>query len=130
MKSILRTSSYTQSINYDFAIFRTNEKSAFKAHQTGLRNHQDSCTKDLCDTCKFAREVSKYSWDLRNYSRYLRPFENKPKLSDKKEQKKKVSFGELEVFNKKQMGLQFNMVSFARACYFNVSMIETKLLNN
>ena len=39
VKSILKSVSYTQAVNSDLSIFRTYDKSAFNAHQTGLRNH-------------------------------------------------------------------------------------------
>ena len=79
---------------------------------------------------QFAEAVSRYTWDVRNYSRYLKETSLVvwPDQSDIKKNKKRISFGDLKITNKKEKGFELNMLSFEKACFYNVSMVETALI--
>ena len=128
LKSILKNVSYSKSMNSNLSLFRTLDKFAFHAHQKGLRNHKAICQKNLCDTCTYSTQVSTYTWDLKNYSRYLQPLVNKLQPNNLK-QKKRVKFSNSDMNNKTQKGLNLDIISLARACTYNVSLHETRLLS-
>ena len=109
-------------------MFRTADRSAFRAHQAGLKNHKENCEVSLCDICRLAGAVSKFTWDMKNYSRYLKPLDSWPKILEKNKVRKKVSFDGPEILNEKKKSFEVNMLSFSLACLFNVSLIETRLL--
>ena len=118
------------------SVFRTQDLPTFRAHQIGLKNHRAECTEKFCEICKFGAAVSKYTWDVRNYSRYLKEsslvvWQDQLDLSDQKENKqneKKISFGGSHIVNKKQKGFHLNMLSLEKACFYNTSMVETALI--
>ena len=117
-------------------MLETQDQPTFTAHQIGLKNHREECTKKLCEICKFGEAVSKYTWDARNYSRYLKEaslvvWQDQLDLSDQEENKeneKKISFSGLHIINKKQKGFHLNMLSLEKACFYNTSMVETALI--
>ena len=126
MKSILKDVSYSKFMNSNLSLFRSLEKCAFHAHQKALKNHKSICQHKLCDTCTYSTQVSNYTWDLKNYSRYLQPLVNRLQ-PDNLKQKKRVKFSDSHVDNKIQKGLNLNFLSLARACSYNVSLHETRL---
>ena len=118
------------------SVFRTQDQPTFRAHIIGLKNHRAECTEKLCEICKFGAAVANYTWDARNYSRYLKEaslvvWQDQLNISDRKESKddeKKISFSGFHIVNKKQKGFHLNMLSLEKACFYNTSMVETALI--
>ena len=91
-KSILKGHvEYTKFMNSNLNLFRTLNKSSFYAHQSALKNHRAICQDNLCDICTYIAKVADYTWDLKNYARYLTPMPNKLQPQTLK-QKKTVHF--------------------------------------
>ena len=128
VKSILKNVSYTKYMNSNLTLFRTLDKSSFYAHQKELRNHRAICQDNLCDICTYIAKVADYTWDLKNYARYLTPMANKLQPQTLK-QKKTVHFSKSDVREKIVKGLSLNVVSVECACNYNVSLSETRLLS-
>ena len=128
IKSILKNTSYSKSSNVDISLFRTSERAAFKAHQIGLKSHRESCELPLCDTCQFANNVTRFTWDAKNFSRYLKPLEIWPKLSDRSGPIKHVSFSGRISSRQKDSKLEVNILRLYQACKHNVSLSETNHL--
>ena len=82
-------------MNSNLTLFRTLNKSSFYAHQSALKNHRSICQDNLCDICTYIAKVANYTWDLKNYSRYLTPMVNKLQPETLK-QKKTVKFSNSE----------------------------------
>ena len=112
----------------DISLFRTSERAAFKAHQIGLKSHRESCELPLCDTCQFANNVTRFTWDAKNFSRYLKPLEIWPKLSDRSGTIKHVSFSGRISSRQKDSKLEVNIMRLYQACKHNVSLSETNHL--
>ena len=72
--------------------------------------------------------MENYTWDVKNYARYLVPIPNKLQPKTLK-QKKTVHFSKSTVREKLAKGLSLNIVSVELACNYNVSLIETRLLS-
>ena len=70
--------------------------------------------------------MENYTWDVKNYARYLVPMPNKLQPKTLK-QKKTVHFSKSDVREKIVKGLSLNVLSVARACNYNVSLSETRL---
>ena len=115
-------------MNSNLTLFRTLNKSSFYAHQSALKNHRAICQDNLCDICTYIAKVANYTWDLKNYARYLMPMPNKLQPQTLK-QKKTVHFSKSDVREKIVKGLSLNVVSVECACNYNVSLSETKLLS-
>ena len=126
--SILKRTFYNKSSNVDITLFRTSERAAFQAHKYGLKSHKESCELPLCDICQFADNVMKFSWDSKNFSKYLKPLEIRPKLSKNGETIKHVSFSGPTTSTKRKFGLELNMMRLYQACVHNVSLKETNHL--
>ena len=71
--------------------------------------------------------MENYTWDVKNYARYLVPLPNKRPNTLK--QKKTVHFVKSPVKEKLAKGLSLNIVSVELACTYNVSLSETGLLS-
>ena len=128
-KSILNGhGKYTKFMNSNLNLFRTLNKSSFYAHKSALKNHRDICHDNLCDICSYIAKVENYTWDVKNYARYLVPMPNKLQPKTLK-QKKKVHFHKSTVREKLAKSLRLNIVSVELACNYNVSLIETRLLS-
>ena len=93
-------------MNSNLTLFRTLDKFAFHAHQKALRNHKAICQNNLCDICTYVAKVADYTWDLKNYARYLTPMVNKLQPETLK-QKKTVKFSNSDVREKIQKGPEF-----------------------
>ena len=128
IQSILKKTSYSPSDNLDIAMFRTSDRATFAAHQVGLKGHTESCGANLCDICKFAQNVSRFTWDIKNYSRYLKPLES-TQSGPKPGPKKRISFNTETIVTKKRRGFQVNMNTLSQACFYNISLPETALIN-
>ena len=114
-------------MNSNLNLFRTLNKDSFHAHKTALMNHKDICIDNLCDICSYISQVKNYTWDVKNYARYLVPLPiDQPKTL---KQKKTVRFVKSSVKEKLPKGLSLNIVSLELACTYNVSLRETGLLS-
>ena len=114
-------------MNFNLNLLRTLNKDSFHAHKTALINHRDICMETFCDICSYLGQVKGYTWDVKNYARYLMPLQNEqPKaLKDKKT----VRFGNTFVKEKLSKGFNLNFASLELACVYNVSLKETGLLS-
>ena len=127
-KSILKGhEKYTKFMNANLNLFRTLNKASFHAHKIALTNHKDICIDKLCDICSYIDQVKNYTWDVKNYARYLVPLPNEQPKTLK--QKKTVRFVKSLVKEKLAKGLSLNIVSLELACTYNVSLRETGLLS-
>ena len=127
-KSILKGHvKYTKFMNSNLNLFRTLNKASFHAHKNALTNHKDICIDKLCDICSYIAQVKNYTWDVKNYARYLVPLPNEQPKTLK--QKKTVRFVKSPVKEKLAKGLSLNIVSLELACTYNVSRRETGLLS-
>ena len=127
-KSILKGhEKYKKIMNSNLNLFRTLNKDSFHAHKTALMNHKDNCVDNLCDICSYFGQVKSYTWDVKNYARYLVPLQNEQPKTLK--QKKIVRFVKSLVNEKLTKGLNLNIVSLELACTYNVSLKETGLLS-
>ena len=127
-KSILKGhEKYKKIINTSLNLFRTLNKDSFHAHKTALINHRDICCENFCDICSYLSKVKSYTWDLKNYARYLMPLHNEQPKALKA--KKTVRFGNTFVKEKLSKGFNLNFASLELACMYNVSLKETGLLS-
>ena len=77
MKSILKGhGKYNKIMNFNFNLLRTLNKEAFHAHKTALINHKDICVETFCDICSYLIQIKCYTWDVKNYARYIMPLHN------------------------------------------------------
>ena len=117
-----------KSSNEDITLFRTTERAAFRAHKIGLKSHKECCDLPLCEICQFAENVMRFSWDNKNFSKYLKPLEIWPKLSDRGGPIKHVTFSGPTPSTKGHVRLELNMLRLYQACFHNVSLSETNNL--
>ena len=81
----------------------------------------------FCDICAYFSRIKSYSWDVRNYARYIMPFHNdQPKAL---KANKTVRFSNTVVKEKLSKGFNVNFTSLELACVFNVSLKETSLIS-
>ena len=129
-KPIVNPTHYSSKNNFDVTNFRATDKSLFRGRHIALDIHKKICSLPLCEICNFANLVSQYSWDSKNYLRYLTPLDHLSKLPTRNMKKKKVTF-DVEVTNKTDRGqrpFNLNISTVRQACAFNVSFIVTMLL--
>ena len=119
---------YNKLSNFNVGLLRTLSKEAFHAHKKALSNHKDICTVSLCDICEYLGRINSYSYDVKNFARYIMPLCNdQPKVL---KTKKAVRFKNSVVSEKPLKGFQVNFSSLEVACMFNVSLKETCLISN
>ena len=119
---------YNKLSNFNVGLLRTLSKEAFHAHKKALSNHKDICTVSLCDICEYLGQINSYSYDVKNFARYIMPLCNdQPKVL---KTKKAVRFKNSGVSEKPLQGFQVNFTSLEVACMFNVSLKETCLISN
>ena len=76
-KSILKGhGKYKKIMNFNLNLLRTLNKDSFHAHKTALMNHSDICIETFCDICSYLGQVKSFTWDVKNYARYLMPLQN------------------------------------------------------
>ena len=114
-------------MNFNLNLLRTLNKDSFHAHKTALINHKDICIEAFCDICAYLGQIKSYSWDVRNYARYIMPLHNdQPKAL---KANKTVRFSNTVVKEKLSKGFNLNFTSLELACVYNVSLKETGLLS-
>ena len=128
MKSILKAhGKYNKIMNFNVSLLWTLSKETFHAHKTALINHKDICIEAFCDICAYLGQIKSYSWDVRNYARYIMPLHNdQPKAL---KANKTVRFSNTVVTEKLSQGFHVNFTSLELACIFNVSLKETSLIS-
>ena len=119
---------YNKLSNFNVGLLRTLSKEAFHAHKKALSNHKDICTVSLCDICEYLGRIKSYSYDVKNYARYIMPFCNDQPKAVKS--KKTVRFKNSVMTEKLSKGFRVNFTSLEWACIFNVSLKETSLISN
>ena len=129
IQSILKGhGSYNKMANFNVGLLRTLSKDAFHAHKIALTGHKDICTEVLCDICEYLGRIKNYSWDVRNFARYIIPFCNDQPKAGKS--KKTVRFKNSVMTEKLSKNFRVNFASLEWACMFNVSLKETSLISN
>ena len=113
-------------MNFNFNLLRTLYKDSFHAHKTALINHRDICIKTFCDICSYLGQIKSYTWDVKNYARYIMPLHNDQPKAFKTN--KTVRFGNSFVKENLSKGFKLNFASLELACMYNVSLKETGLL--
>ena len=75
----------------------------------------------------YLNQIKGYTWDVKNYARYIMPLHNDQPKALKAE--KAVRFSNTVVKEKLSKGFNLNFTSLELACVYNVSLKETGLLS-
>ena len=128
IRSILKHGHYNELVNQNVDLLRTLSKEAFYAHKRALSNHRELCTISLCSICEYFSRINNYSYDVKNFARYVMPFcTDQPRAL---KNKKVVRFKNFVVSEKPLRGFRLNLTTLEAACFFNVSLKETCLVSS